>query len=87
VSWTYESENGFKLMHQNDKSTEMWWTEFALKSSGFEPAANRVGYILMSPAKTFLVLAINGPISEQELYGLVDSLIPAHQYGQEPIQP
>jgi hypothetical protein len=82
VSWTYESENGFKVMHQKDKEGEMWWTEFALKSSGFEPAANRVGYILMSPAKTFLVLAINGPVSEQELNGLIDSLIPADQYGQ-----
>jgi len=82
VSWTYESENGFKAMHQKDKEGEMWWTEFALKSSGFEPAANRVGYILMSPAKTFLVLAINGPVSEQELNGLIDSLIPADQFGQ-----
>jgi len=82
VPWTFESENGFKILHQNDKETEMWWTEFALKSSGFEPTANRVGYILMSPAKTFLVLAINGPVSEQELHGLLDSLVPADQYGQ-----
>jgi hypothetical protein len=87
VPWTYESENGFKVLHQNDKKTEMWWTEFTLKTSGFEPHANRVGYILMSPVKTFLVLAINGPVSEQELDALVDSLIPADQYGQEPVQP
>jgi len=87
VPWKYELENGFKVMHQNDKKTEMWWTEFALKSSGFEPSANRVGYILMSPANTFMVLAINGPISEQELQSLVDSLIPADEYVTSPTQP
>lgn len=90
VLWTYESENGFKALHQSDggdKKGEMWWTEFALKSSGFEPRANRVGYILMSPAKTFLVLAINGPVSEQELQGLVDSLVPAGEYEHSSVQP
>ena len=80
MQWTYESENGFKVFHQNDRETEMWWTEFALKSSGFEPHANRVGYILMSPMKTFMVLAINDPVSEQELHGLIDSLIPANEF-------
>jgi hypothetical protein len=85
--WAYESKNGFKALHQSDKEGEMWWTEFALKSSGFEPTANRVGYILMSPAKTFLTLAINGPVSEQELHGLVDSLVPAEEYVPGSVQP
>jgi len=58
----------------------MWWTEFALRSSGFDPQANRVGYILLSPTETFLALAINGPISEQELHSLADSLIPVEEY-------
>jgi hypothetical protein len=88
--WAYESKNGFKALHQSDggdKKGEMYWTEFALKSSGFEPTANRVGYILMSPAKTFLTLAINGPVSEQELQGLVDSLVPADEYVPSSVQP
>jgi hypothetical protein len=80
IPWTYESTNGFKAIHQSDKEGEMWWTEFALKTSGFEPHANRIGYILMSPAKTFLVLAINGPVSDEELHNLVDSLILADEY-------
>lgn len=80
MPWMYESESGFKVLHQNDKQTEMWWTELALKSSGFEPHDNRVGYILQSPVGTYLVLAINGPVSEQELHGLIDSLIPAEEY-------
>jgi hypothetical protein len=87
VPWTYESENGFKAFRQDDQEGEMWWTEFALKSAGFEPRANRVGYHLMSPAKTFLVLAINGPVSEQELKELVDSLIPADEYVSSSVQP
>lgn len=87
VPWTYESENGFKTFRQDDREGELWWTEFALKSSGFEPRANRVGYHLMSPAKTFLVLAINGPISEQELKDLVDSLIPADEYDSSSVRP
>jgi len=87
VSWTYVSENGFKALHQQDKEGEMFWTEFALKSSGFEPTANRVGYILMSPADTFMVLAINGPVSDEELKALIDSLIPANEYMGDSIQP
>jgi hypothetical protein len=88
--WAHESKNGFKVLHQSDsgdKKGEMYWTEFALKSAGFEPRTNRVGYILMSPAKTFLTLAINGPISEQELQSLVDSLIPAEEYLHSSSQP
>jgi hypothetical protein len=87
VPWMYKSQNGFRVMHQSDTSTEMWWTEFALKSSGFEPKANRIGYILLSPAKTFLVLAINGPVSNQELQNLADGLIPADEYMPAPAQP
>ncbi len=78
--WTYVSENGFKTLHQSDKEGEMWWTEFSLKSSGFEPSANRVGYILQSPAGTYLVLAVNGPVSKQELHSIVDSLVPAEEF-------
>jgi hypothetical protein len=84
VSWAYESENGFKVVYQNDRNTELWWTEFALKSSGFEPRENRVGFILTSPANTFLVMAINGPVSKQEMQELVDSLIPTVEYVDSP---
>jgi hypothetical protein len=87
IHWKYESANGFKVMHQNDTTTEMWWTEVALKSSGFTASANRVGYILMSPAKDFCVLAINGPVSDEELHGMIDSLIPADKYVPESDQP
>ncbi|MBN2183563.1 MAG: hypothetical protein JW715_16760 [Sedimentisphaerales bacterium] len=87
IPWMYESDNGFKVLHQNDKTTEMWWTELALKSSGFEPHNNRVGYILRSPAGSYLVLAVNGPLSEQELHDLIDSLIPAQEYVPGSVEP
>jgi hypothetical protein len=80
MPWLYESENGFKVLHQNDKDTALWWTEVALKSAGFEPKATRTGYILMSPARTFMVLAVNGPVGDQDLHDLVDNLIPADEY-------
>ncbi len=82
IPWTYEATNGFKVMHQTDRNTELWWTEVALKSAGFEPKANRIGYILMSPAKTFMVLAVNGPVSDEELHATIDNLVPANQYVQ-----
>jgi hypothetical protein len=80
IPWLYESKNGFRVIHQGDRNTELWWTEVAIKSAGFEPKANRIGYILMSPAKTFMVLAVNGPISDEELHATIDSLVPANQY-------
>jgi hypothetical protein len=86
ISWPYVSQSGFKALQQDDKQGEMWWTEFALKSSGFEPTANRVGYILQSPANSFMLLAINGPISDQELQSLIDSMIPAEEYVPSSIQ-
>jgi len=87
IPWVYVSTNGFRVIHQKDTQTEMWWTELALKSSGFSPSANRVGYILMAPDSSFLVLAINGPVSDDELHGLVDSLIPAAEYVPQAGQP
>ena len=87
IPWIYESKDGFKVLHQDDKTTEMWWTELALKSSGFDPHENRVGYILRAPAGAYMVLAVNGPVSEQELHGLVDSLIPAEEYVPGSVEP
>jgi hypothetical protein len=86
IHWYYQSPNGFCVMHQKDSTTEKWWTELALKSSGFTPSEKRVGYILMSPAKDFMVLAVNGPVSDEELHTLVDNLILAADYTEAPKQ-
>jgi hypothetical protein len=87
ISWLYESTSGFKATRQGDRNTELWWTELALKTAGFEPKADRLGYILMSPARTFVVLALNGPVSDDELHSVVDSLVPADKYVPNPTQP
>jgi hypothetical protein len=44
------------------------------------PSEERVGYALESPAGTFPILAVNGPINDEELHSLVESLVPAKEY-------
>ncbi len=44
------------------------------------PAKERTGCLLETPAGTFPCLAINGPVSDDELYALIDSLVPAREY-------
>jgi hypothetical protein len=80
-SWEpmYVSDNGFKLYRQDSRAGELWWTEFTMKNAGYEPSANRVGYFLASPTGTYPLLAVNGPVSDEELHALVDSLIPAKE--------
>ncbi len=76
---SYTSPNGCK-MYRSDEKGEKWWTEFAIKASGFEPVENRCGVIIQTPAQTFLALAVNGPVSDEEFHKLVDSLVPAREY-------
>ena len=52
-------------------------TTIHLRSSGFTPAEDRTGYVLESPTGTYLSLAINGTITDEELQILVDSIVPA----------
>ncbi|UCD49362.1 MAG: hypothetical protein JSW27_17735 [Phycisphaerales bacterium] len=57
-----------------------WWTEIGIKQAGLEPADDRCGYIFETPSKTFIPIAINGPLTEAELHSLADALIPARQH-------
>ncbi|HEY1784587.1 MAG TPA: hypothetical protein VGG30_03530 [Pirellulales bacterium] len=41
------------------------------------PGKELTGYVLETPAGTFPALAVNGKLSEEELHGLIDSLVPA----------
>jgi hypothetical protein len=74
----YTSPNNFKLWRGGP---EKWFSKTLLESARYvindAPADDRSGCAIESPADTFLLLAINGPITEQELYQLVNSLIPA----------
>ncbi len=77
----YTSPNGFKVWGGGQSK---WFAEILLNSAKFvikdPPSDNRTGYILESPAGTFPAMAINGPLSDEELHKLIDSLIPAKDY-------
>ncbi|MBN1764072.1 MAG: hypothetical protein JW860_02350 [Sedimentisphaerales bacterium] len=76
----YTAPNGFKV---HSGGPVKWWTNIILQSTDLTPAEDRTGYVLASPAGTYPCLVINGPITEEELHGLIDSLIPASEYEDE----
>ena len=77
----YTSPNGFKVW---GGGPQKWYSGILLQSARHvikdRPSEDRVGYILESPAGTFPALAINGPVSDEELHRVVDSLTPAKEY-------
>jgi len=77
----YASANGFKVW---GGGPQKWYSQILLQSAQASikdpPSEDRIGYILESPAGTFPALAINGPVSDEELHKLVDSLMPAKDY-------
>lgn len=73
-----EYTNGCKIYR--DTGSAAFWTELVFKNSGIEPAKDRSGFIVQSPAGTFPLIAVNGPVTEEELAVLVNSLIPAKEY-------
>ena len=80
----YTSPNGFNVWGGGPSK---WYAEILLNSARYfikdPPSDDRVGYILESPAGTFPALAINGYISDEELHGIIDSLVPAREYIKE----
>jgi hypothetical protein len=80
----YTSPNGFKVW---GGGPQKWYSQILLQSAQWfikdPPSEDRIGYTLESPAGTFPALAINGPVTEEELHKLVDSLVPAKEYLQD----
>jgi hypothetical protein len=74
----YTAPNGFKVW---GGGPQKWYSKILLQSAHYylkdPPAEDRTGYVLESPAGTFPALAANGPVSDEELHALVDSLTPA----------
>lgn len=74
----YESPNGFKVI---GGGRGKWMANILLQSAQHElkdpPSEDRIGFILQSPEGTYPTLAINGPVSDEELHNLIDSLMPA----------
>ena len=77
----HTSPNGFKVW---GGGPQKWYSGILLQSAQHvikdPPSEDRTGYILESPAGTFPALAINGPVTDEELHRLVDSLVPATEY-------
>lgn len=77
----YTSPNGFKVW---GGGPQKWYSGILLQSAQYvikdPPSEDRIGYVLESPAGTFPALAINGPVTDEELHRLVDSLVPATEY-------
>lgn len=77
----YTSPNGFKVW---GGGPQKWFAQILLQSAQASikdpPSEDRIGYTLESPAGTFPSLAINGPVSDEELHKLVDSLMSAKDY-------
>jgi len=77
----YTSPNGFKVW---GGGPQKWYSGILLQSAKHvikdPPSEDRIGYVLESPAGTFPALAINGPVTDEELHKLVDSLLPAKEY-------
>lgn len=76
----YTSPSGTKLWDLKEKSA--WLANILLQSArggGLKdpPVKEPTGYLLETPDGTFPALAINGKLSDEELHGLIDSLVPA----------
>lgn len=77
-----------KLIYTSPSGTKVWsgprdeeLARMLLLSAMYSikdpPGKEITGYLLETPAGTFPALAINGKLSDEELHGLIDSLVPA----------
>jgi hypothetical protein len=73
----YTSPGGVKVW---SGPRDAWLAQILLQSARATihdpPGKNPIGYLLETPAGTFPALAINGPLTGNELHGLIDSLVP-----------
>ncbi len=73
----YTSSSGFKIYSLGDRAK--WYANIYITASsgvhGEQPSADRVAYIVETPAGTWCKLAINGTLSDAELHALVDKLV------------
>ena len=80
----YTSPNGFKVWVGGPKKC---YSGTVLRSARCfikdPPADDRTGYALESPTGAVLILAVNGPLTNEELHRLIDSLVPTEKYQEE----
>ncbi|MFH1616129.1 MAG: hypothetical protein ABIG61_13715 [Planctomycetota bacterium] len=77
----YTSSNGLKVYRGGP---EKWYSNILLESVGNilpdKPSPDRTGCAIESPSGAVILIAINGPISDDELFDAVESLVPAKEY-------
>jgi hypothetical protein len=77
----YTSPSGFKVW---GGGPQKWFSQILLQSARASikdpPSEDRIGYVLESPAGTFPALAVNGPVTDEELHALIDTLTPGKEY-------
>ena len=79
----YTSPNNFKIWRGEERERgekrEKWFSKILLKSASHitddKPADERTGYAIESSDESFILLAINGPVTEHKLHQLVNNLI------------
>ena len=74
----YTSPGGVKVWSgPRDKWLAGILLQSARASIKDSPSGDRTGYLLETPDGTYPALAINGQVTDEELHGLIDSLVPA----------
>ncbi len=77
----YTSAGGFKVWAGGP---DKWYSKILLDSARDiiqdSPSDERIGYVIESPVGTFIPMAVNGPVTDDQLHSVVDSLIPAKEY-------
>lgn len=75
-----ETANGFQVGTGAPAGTAKMLLQSAMSVTKAPPSKDCMAYGLLAPDQTFLLLAVNGSLTEEELKQLVNDLIPAKQY-------
>ena len=77
----YTSSNGLKVYRGGP---EKWYSNILLESVGNilpdKPSPDRTGCAIESPSGAVILIAVNGSITDDELFDAVESLVPVKEY-------
>ncbi|MCK5269657.1 MAG: hypothetical protein KAJ46_02685 [Sedimentisphaerales bacterium] len=77
----YSSSNGLKVYRGGP---EKWYSNILLQSAGNvlpdNPSPDRTGCAIESPSGMVILIAVNGSITDDELFNIADSLVPSKEY-------
>lgn len=80
----YTSSNGLKVYRGGP---EKWYSNILLESVSNilpdKPSPDRTGCAIESPSGMVILIAVNGSITDDELFNVVESLVPAKEYKKE----